>query len=613
MTATFDVRADGRRIRCVLTTAKPLAGPVLCFSLMAPAKVVSGGKLLDSLGGHVQIALPDLRPGKPHIVTVEHRNRIFAPANRAWLPLGPYIRHRHGILELPPAEPGPRTGTAPTPAAAGPDALMLCPPPTASTLSGGTVDASRGFACTHEAFATVATIAVHARTHDAPFLSPQGLPVTIGTDKALPPEGYFLVLAPEGIRLTAADRAGLFYGAITLRHLQITHGARIPAARIADAPRFPWRGQHLDCARNFHSVDTILALLDLMALLKLNRFHWHFADDEAFRLEVDCCPELWQKTAFRGEGELFPGFRGGGARAGGSYSKADVVRILARAAERNIEVMPEIEMPAHAFALTRVIPELRDPKDTSPDGSSQGYRGNTVNPGSDRTWQLLPALADEVAALFPFRHLHLGCDELSESAWQRSPLVSRLKKRHGLGGNHDVQGWMMARMAAHLARSGVRAAAWEEAARGRNGGIGHGAILFSWSGQGPGVAAARRGYDVVMCPAEHAYFDMAHTGARDDWGAIWAGATGLDDTVGWNPVPEGAEDVAGRILGVQGNFWSEFTTQAHQLWPMLMPRMMGTASMAWSQQGAIDAGHLRVLADGYRASMAGAWAWNYAV
>ena len=233
MTATFDVRADGRRIRCVLTTAKPLAGPVLCFSLMAPAKVVSGGKLLDSLGGHVQIALPDLRPGKPHIVTVEHRNRIFAPANRAWLPLGPYIRHRHGILELPPAEPGPRTGTAPTPAAAGPDALMLCPPPTASTLSGGTVDASRGFACTHEAFATVATIAVHARTHDAPFLSPQGLPVTIGTDKALPPEGYFLVLAPEGIRLTAADRAGLFYGAITLRHLQITHGARIPAARIA--------------------------------------------------------------------------------------------------------------------------------------------------------------------------------------------------------------------------------------------------------------------------------------------------------------------------------------------------------------------------------------------
>ena len=229
------------------------------------------------------------------------------------------------------------------------------------------------------------------------------------------------------MRLSAPDRAGVLYGAVTLRHLQITHGACMPAARIADAPRFGRHGQQLDCACNCDSVETILELLDLMALLKLNRFHWHFADDEAFRLEVECYPQFWQKTAFRGEGEMFAGFRGGGARAGGSYSKAGAARIVAHARRLNIEVMPEIEMRAHSFALTRVMPELRDPADTSVEGSSQGYTGNTVNPAMDKIWEVLPRLASEVASWFPFGHLHFGCDELSNSAWKRSPAIAALE------------------------------------------------------------------------------------------------------------------------------------------------------------------------------------------
>ncbi|MCB1358909.1 MAG: family 20 glycosylhydrolase [Maritimibacter sp.] len=611
MTARFDVQLKGTQIHCTITVDTSLRQPVFCFSLMLPVQVISGGTAGRALGGHIEVKLPDLVAGRPHLVVVSYRRKRTVPFNRAWLPLGPYLRHADGILRLPLADTGPRTGTAPAPRAAGSEALMLCPPPTAQVLTGGVADASNGFAVAHEAFETVAAIRVRARTGDAPFLSRRGLKVTIAQDGALPPEGYFLAIGAGGVQLTARDRAGVLYGAVTLRHLQIAHGGQIPAARIADAPRFGWRGQQLDCARNFQSVETILELLDLMALFKLNRFHWHFADDEAFRLEVESYPQFWQKTAYRGEGEMFPGFRGGGPRAGGSYSRADVDRIVAHGRKLNIEVMPEIEMPAHSFALTRVMPELRDPADTGIDGSALGYTGNTINPAVDATWDVLPRLASEVASWFPFGHLHLGCDELSSSAWVRSPAVAALKKRLHLANNDDVQGWMMARMAAHLAREGIRPAAWQEARKGRGGGIGHNAILFAWLGQEAGVAAARAGYDVVMCPAQHAYLDMAHTGQRDDWGAFGVGNTVLEETVGWNPVPEGAEDVARRIIGVQGNFWSEFTPDKDLLWPMLMPRLLGVATTAWSRQGALDGSGLRALADGYRASMAGFWRWNH--
>ncbi|MEZ5769771.1 MAG: family 20 glycosylhydrolase [Paracoccaceae bacterium] len=380
--------------------------------------------------------------------------------------------------------------------------------------------------------------------------------------------------------------------------------------RIADAPRFARRGEELDCARNFHSVETILRLLDLMALLKLNRFHWHFADDEAFRLEVEELPRALAQDRLPGRGEMFARLFAAAGRRLEGHSPCRRRRIVAHARHLNIEVMPEIEMPAHSFALTQVIHGLRDPADTSIEGSALGYTGNTVNPAMDKTWEVLPRLASEVASWFPFRHLHLGCDELSKSAWQRSPAIAALK-REGLAGNDDVQGWMMARMkrisraqgAARGLAGSPQGAQWRHRPRcdpvrtARTG------------GRGGGRAGGLRRGDV--CPAHHAYLDMAHTGQRHDWGANGVGATGLERTVGWNPVPAGAEDIARRFIGVQGNFWSEFTTGEILLWPMLMPRLLGVAVTAWSPQDALDGPGLRALADSYRASMEGFWSWNH--
>jgi len=605
MSLAFAARIEGDTIRCTITADRPLDAPVFCFSLMAPAACRSGGTLTASLGGYAEVTLPDLAAGTPHDVVLAYDNPGFRPVNRAWLPLGAYLRTAGGCLPLPALpggrHPGPRPD-APLPA------LRLAPPPDAWHPAPGTA-AAPAFACGAEPFAAVAALA--DRNGMEPFLAPRGLPVRLADDPAMAPEAYALTIAPDGITATAATRAGHFHAAITLLTLRETHGAHLPCGTITDSPRFGWRGQHLDCARHFFAVPTILRVLDLMALMKLNRFHWHFADDEAFRLHVTCAPEIWQKTETRGEGQLLPGLFGGGIRTGGSYSQIDVQEILSRARDLNIEVLPEIEVPAHALALNRAVRGLRDPTDTGDERSVQGYAQNIVNPALPATWALLEPLATEVAGLFPLNMLHLGCDELPPGAWEGSPAVAALKRREGLADHHDVQGWTIARLAGHIARQGIRPAAWEEAAQGAQGGIGHDALLFSWTGQGPGIAAARRGHQVVMCPAQHLYFDMAHSADPEDWGAAWAAFLPLEETVNWRVVPEGAEDIAPRIAGVQGCFWAEFTTEDRQIEPMLAPRILGLACKAWERAEATDGPRLRSLAAAY-APLFGRIGWQMA-
>jgi len=586
----FDARIDGTGIAVTLTADRALSAPVFCFSLMAPAEVVSGGTLAFSCAGYCEVVLPDLAPGTPHSLRMKHMAG-FHPTNRAWLPLGAHLRAEGETIPLPPLPSGRR----PAPLMDGPPPELRIVPPVASFTPSGETATATGFHADPEAFAPVEALA--ERTGLGPFLDPAGLPLRVAVDGQVGPEAYTLDIAPDGIVLTASSRTGRFYGAITLLTLKTTHGGRLPCGRIEDAPRFGWRGQHLDCARHFFQPDTIARLMDLMALLKLNRFHWHFADDEAFRLEIESLPELWQKTAFRGAGELVPGVFGGGARAGGSYSLEDARRLIAHGQALEIGILPEIEAPAHAFALARVFPDTRDAEDTGTEASVQGYPGNVLNPAIPETWRVLEAMAQEVAGLFPLGLLHLGCDELPEGAWDGSPAAAALKERENLVTRDDLQGWTMERLAAGIAP--VRPAAWEEAARGRNGGIGHDALLFSWSGQGPGIEAARAGYDVVMCPAQNVYLDLAHSAEPDDWGASWAGFIPLEQTLAWSPVPADAPDIAPRVVGVQGTFWGEFTTHDREMEAMVAPRILGVAAKAWDRTDRLTGPELHALARAY--------------
>jgi hexosaminidase len=596
MTLTFRSCIDGNQIRCLIGADRALAEPTLCFSLMAAPKVVSGGTLVRRVAGYAEVALPDLAAGALHEVVLTHAGERYHPRNRAWLPMGAYLRVGKDCLPLPPGNDlGLRDAVGPAAPPLDRDRLPLIPQPrdwqpTGGVLAVSTLAPVKGL----EGLAHLAD-----RLGLAPIVAMDGIGLAVTPAPELGPEGYRLTITPKGLSVAVGGEAGMHYAGVTLLTLRETCGGHLPCGVITDSPRFGWRGQHLDCARHFFGVDFILRLLDLMALMKLNRFHWHFADDEAFRLEVETQPLLWQRTAFRGEGELVPGVFGGGIRAGGSYSRADVAKVLERAKALHIEVLPEIEVPAHSHAMIKAIPGLRDPGDNGEEVSIQGYLDNIVNPAVPATWDLLLPLAREVAGLFPMAVLHLGADEAPPGAWDGSPAVAALKAREGLETSDDMQGWMLAKLAAALGDQGVRVAAWEEAAKGCQGGIGHGALLFSWTGQGPGVEAARRGHDVVMCPAQHAHFDLAHSAGPDDWGAAWAGFVPLEKTVDWDPVPKGAEDIEPRIAGVEACFWGEFTTEDAQAEGMIAPRILGIATKAWEPAGRTDGAAIRALAGHY--------------
>lgn len=590
MTLTFDSRISGDEIRCEIGSDIAISEPVFCFSLMVKPGVVSGATLLRRYAGYAEVLLPDIPAGGTVKFVLNHDRAGFAVRNRAWLPLGGYLRTKAGCVPFPGLAEGVR-GDVPPRVVADFKGLPLVPQPTEWHPSSGSVAV--------DGFSGLALAPLDALAGRLNLALRGGLPVGVETVTDMAADAYEMMIERHGVTIRAAGDAGVFAAGISLLNLLQTTGGALPVGRIVDAPRFGYRGQHLDCARHFYRVETILRLLDLMALLKLNRFHWHFADDEAFRIEVDLAPDLWRKTAFRGEREMMPGVYGGGIRAGGSYSKSDVARVLQRAEELRIEVLPEIEIPAHSHALIKAVPGLRDPGDNGEEVSVHGYLDNVINPAMPATWEFLFPLMDEIAGLFPMRMLHLGCDEAPHGSWSGSPAVAALKAREGLETADDVQGWMMARLAGYLAERGMRSAAWEEAAKGSNGGIGHDALLFSWTGQGPGIEAARRGHDVVMCPAQNVYFDMAHTSDVDDWGAAWAAFVALEDVVAWKPVPTGAEDVAHRIVGIEGCFWSEFTTDDRQMEPMLAPRILGLANKAWDRRDSLDGKGLRALAQAY--------------
>ena len=579
----YDCRLSGDTLHCTITADRDLKAPIFCFSGMAPMAPVSGGQRIAGLGSFTEVALPDLQAGQIHDVVLRYSGG-FTPANRAWMPLGPYLKVDGKVNALPVGDLGCRPHVLQD---LGPfDGLPIMPQPQNWSAASGTFE---GGAAGDDDPALCAVAALAGRRGLLWFDDGQGVHVETAD---LPDDAYELVIEPDRIVLRARDYGGRFYGGISLLHL--LQAGPIPCGTLRDAPRFAWRGQHLDTARHFYQPQTILDLLDLMALLKLNRFHWHFADDEAFRLQIESYPELWQKTEMCGEGYVLPALFAGPPEAGGSYSKDDAANIIAHAKSLNIEVLPEIEVPAHAIALTHVFPDLRDPADNGAEVSVQGYRGNAVNPAMPKTWEVLEAIAAEVGAMFPFGHLHLGCDELPEGTWMGSPKARALMEEEGLRDTDDLQGWMMDRLAQIVAKNGQRPCAWEEAAKGSNGGINNNAILFSWTGQGPGVEAAKRGYDIVMTPGQHVYLDMAHTDDPDDWGASWAAFIPLSETINWDPVPD--PSIANHVIGVQGTFWSEFTTKDDQLWPMLLPRMAGVATIGWQENTTSEGDFLRLVA-----------------
>jgi len=393
-------------------------------------------------------------------------------------------------------------------------------------------------------------------------------------------EGYVLDVTERGATLTARDEAGLFNGAMSLAQLLLPTGDRqmitLPAARIADWPRFGWRGLMIDSARHMQSVPELEGILDQMALHKLNVLHWHLSDDQGWRIEIKRYPELTRIGAWRTPPDA--GKDGEPARYGGFYSQDDIRHIVAYAAERHITVVPELDMPGHAQAAVASYPEYgvtgRRPA-VSADWGINPYLYNVDEP----TLHFLENVLDEVMALFPSRYIHLGGDEAIKDQWEASPAIRERMHALGLKNPEQLQSWLMGRLGRYLDQHGRRLIGWDEILEG---GVPGDAAVMSWRGTVGIAKAAAAGHDVVVAPDPYLYFDYVQS-ARVDETAGRLPVQTLKSVYSFNIVPPGLPAAqAARLLGAQANVWSEHMPTAAHLQHAIFPRLDALAENAWT-------------------------------
>ena len=409
--------------------------------------------------------------------------------------------------------------------------------------------------------------------------------------RGLGAEGYRLVVSPRGADVVAPSAAGVFHGVQTLRQLlppEVFRRAPVPGVRwevpavvVEDAPRFGWRGSHLDVARHFAPKKAVLEHLDLMALHKLNVFHWHLTDDQGWRVEIRKYPRLTEVGAVRRETQVGRDFdRGDGVPHGGFYTQEDVREVVRYAAERFITVVPEIEMPGHAQAILAAYPELGNTDAPVEVWTRWGISERVLNV-EERTIAFLEDVLAEVVELFPAPFVHVGGDEVPPVEWEASGAVRAKMREVGARGPEELHSWFNGRIGAFLASRGRRLVGWDEILEG--GPPVPGSVVMSWRGTKGGLEAARAGHDVVMAPTSHTYLDYSHSKEPGEPLAI-GGFLPLETVYAFEPVPPELEatDRAGCVLGAQAQLWTEYLPTPRHVEYMAWPRLAALAEVVWS-------------------------------
>jgi hexosaminidase len=404
-------------------------------------------------------------------------------------------------------------------------------------------------------------------------------------------EGYSLVVSEAEIRIEATTPAGLFYGVQTLRQLlpaaiESNEPVRdvtwsIPAVTINDAPRFSWRGLHLDVGRHFFGVEFVKKFIDLMALYKFNIFHWHLTEDQGWRIEIKQYPKLTEIGSKRRETPI-PANRhqGDGKPYGGFYTQDEVREIVAYAAQRSITIVPEIEMPGHALAALASYPELGCVGKDYEVRTTWGIAKDVFCAGKEAVFTFLEDVLTEVLELFPSEFIHIGGDECPKDRWQVCPDCQARIKAEGLGNEHELQSYFIRRIEKWLNGKGRRLVGWDEILEG---GLAPNATVMSWRGSQGGIDAANAGHDVVMSPNTACYLDYYQSEDTDSEPAAIGGYISLERAYLFQPIPEDiAPEKAHHILGGQGNVWTEYMPTEEQVEYMTYPRAIALAEVLWS-------------------------------
>jgi hexosaminidase len=422
-------------------------------------------------------------------------------------------------------------------------------------------------------------------------------------DPALGREGYTLGVQGQSILISANEAAGIFNGIQTLRQLlppgfeqqetPIGGPFEIQGCSITDYPRFSWRGLMLDVSRHFFSVEEVKAYIDQMSQYKLNVFHWHLTDDEGWRIEIKSLPKLTEVGAWRverygrfGEGRPYPE-PGEKPTYGGFYTQDQIREIVTYADERNITIVPEIDLPGHSMAALAAYPELstkKEEKFVNPGSKFAEWFGNgefkmlienTFNPADEKVYEFIDKVFTEVAELFPGQYIHMGGDECYHGYWEADPQVQKFMKKEGLEDSQALQSYFVGRVEEIISSKGKTMIGWDEI---MEGGLAEGAAVMSWRGMKQGIEAAHMGHEVVMTPTSYTYLDYTQ-GDHSVENPIYSNLS-LEKAYSFEPLPD---DVEPRfILGGQGNLWTEVIPELSFAFYMTYPRAFALSEVFWS-------------------------------
>ncbi len=402
----------------------------------------------------------------------------------------------------------------------------------------------------------------------------------IDPENVMGEEGYTMKVTPESITIMSTSPKGLFYGVQTLLQLlpaEVESASlvkdiawQVPCVEIKDKPRFKWRGMHLDVCRHFFPVDFIKKQLDIMAMYKLNTFHWHLTEDQGWRIEIKKYPKLTEIGSVRiDEGQEY----------GGYYSQEQVKEIVEYAADRFINVVPEIEMPGHSLGALAAYPEYYCTGGPFKVRNVWGVEPDIYCAGNEATFAFLEDVIKEVVQLFPYEYFHIGGDEAPKVRWKACPKCQKRIKDEGLHDEHELQSYFVQRVEKILLKHGKKMIGWDEILEG---GLAPTATVMSWRGEKGGIEAASQGHDVVMTPGNWVYLDHYQGSQKVEPVAI-GGYTILKESYGYEPVPKELDkEKMKHVLGTQGNVWSEYMYSPELAEYFIYPRIIALAEVNWT-------------------------------
>lgn len=408
---------------------------------------------------------------------------------------------------------------------------------------------------------------------------------------AFKPEAYSLTVTPSLIQIKASSYAGIFYGIQsvlqTLPQVRTNAALQVPCMQIMDEPRFKWRGMHLDVSRHFFSADVVKQYISLMAMYKMNTFHWHLVDDQGWRIEIKKYPKLTSTGAWRvDQNDKVWGSRpqaqpGEAATYGGYYTQEQVKEIVAYAKIRNVTVVPEIEMPGHVASAIAAYSQLSCTQQQQLPLTGGNYNNMSSNycAGNEEVFSFLQDVLTEVIALFPSTYIHIGGDEVDKGPWKKCERCQARMKKEGLKNEEELQSYFIKRMEKFIVSKNRKMIGWDEILEG---GLAPEATVMSWRGEAGGIEAAKMNHDVVMTPGSPCYFDHYQAGPEGEPLAI-GGFNTVKKVYDYEPIPKelGTEQHK-YVLGAQGNVWTEYISTAEHLEYMVLPRMLALAETVWS-------------------------------